>query len=69
MRAWAVMSSPMVGSSRKSTCGRCNSPAASSHFIRSPSDRLRTGLRMIGESSSNSSSSFKVALKSASLIR
>ena len=62
MRAWAVMSRPMVGSSRNSTLGRCSRPAASSHFMRSPSERLRTGLCMMGASSSSSSSSFEGAL-------
>ena len=36
-------SSPIVGSSRKSTLGRCRRAAASSHFIRSPSESWRVG--------------------------
>ena len=33
----------MVGSSRNSTCGRWSSAAASSHFMRSPSESWRVG--------------------------
>jgi NADH-quinone oxidoreductase subunit N len=36
--ACMVTSRPMVGSSKNSTLGRCKSAAASSHFMRSPSD-------------------------------
>ena len=45
MRFCIVTSSPIVGSSRKSTCGRCRSEPTISTFIRSPSDSCRTGLR------------------------
>ncbi len=44
MRRCMVTSRPMVGSSRKSTFGRCSSAPTISIFMRSPSDRLRTGL-------------------------
>ncbi len=40
----ASTSSPSVGSSRNRISGRCRSAAASSHFMRSPSDSCRTGL-------------------------
>jgi hypothetical protein len=39
-----VTSSPIVGSSRKSTSGPWRSAPTISIFMRSPSDRLRTGL-------------------------
>ncbi len=43
MLCWATTSRPIVGSSRNSTSGECNSAAISSIFIRSPSDNSRTG--------------------------
>ena len=50
-------SSPIVGSSRNSTSGWCSSAAASSHFIRSPSESLRTWTSSSGPRSSRSASS------------
>jgi len=43
IRRCIVTSRPIVGSSRKTTCGRCKRAAAISHFILSPRERLRTG--------------------------
>ncbi len=43
IRFCIVTSKPSVGSSRKRTRGLWRSAATSSHFIRSPRDRLRTG--------------------------
>ena len=64
MRRCMVMSRPIVGSSRNSTCGRCSNAPAISIFIRSPSDRLRTGLVTRSPMSSNSISSSRIAMNS-----
>ena len=59
--ACIVTSRPIVGSSRKSTFGRWMSAAASSHFIRSPSESWRVGFctRSAMARSSTSSSSVR----------
>ena len=60
IRFWAVTSRPIVGSSRNRTCGRCSSAPQISTFIRSPSDRLRTGLLTRSPRSSSSISSSRM---------
>src|SRR5688572_11965511 len=61
MRRCIVTSSPSVGSSRNRISGRCSSELAISAFIRSPSERLRTGLSTSGPRSSSSINSSRWA--------
>jgi len=54
-------SSPIVGSSRKSTSGRCRRAASSSNFMRSPSESLRTCTRSKCSTSSIVANSSRLA--------
>ncbi len=69
MRRCMVTSSPIVGSSRNSTRGWCSRAAATSHFMRSPRERLRTGFCNKAPRSSKSTSSSSVARYSGTGMR
>ena len=60
-----------MGSSRKSTSGRWSSAAASSHFIRSPSESWRVGLlheRRRGRAARSSSASVSLELRARDVV-